>query len=1061
MRIVAGLLGLMIVATAARAADDADGVAFFEAKIRPVLIEQCYSCHSHQAKKLKAELYMDSREGLLKGGESGPAIVPGDPAKSRLIEAVSYKNVDLLMPPKDKLPEGQIRDLERWVKMGAPWPKGDATNVAARDVFDLKKRAGEHWCWQPVKAYAPPAVKDSAWAKDPLDRFVLAKLEEKGLRPAAEAERRAWIRRVTFDLTGLPPKAEDVRAFLADQSSEAHAKVVDRLLASPAYGERWGRHWLDLVRYAETLGHEFDYSIQNAWRYRDYVIRAVNEDVPYDRFVMEHVAGDLIKDERGRMKDEGGKSIRNPQSAIRDPAVATGFFFLGEGTHSPVDVRLNQAETIDNRVDVLGKAFLGLTVACARCHDHKFDAISTADYYALFGYAKSTRYTQAATNAREITSAAKELEAARDALRRVVAVAWLAKAEAVTAALAEAGKDPKKAKELVSHRVIVPEAAKGSAFDLGAWFVEGEAFAPVRVGDAVIGEGKRAVAGVIETPATFDGRGRSVRLEGAVRSPTFVIDRKFLNVLAAGQGARINIVVDNFGIIRNPIYGGLQRPLKTDGPAWHAFDLSMWVGHQAYVEVVDKTVGDLSTGGSPRDAWAAVYAVTADDGARKLERESTPFAPFSRDPKGELQANPQASAVALEDLQQTINAFGDGTLASLPEAGRRTAMLNWAIEKGLLDVTDERTTQALARLKAAEANVPAPVYAPAAIDGNGVDEYVMIRGNPRNVGPTVPRRFLEALTKKDEGGRMKDEAEGASAHPSSFLLHPSGSGRLELARRIASRDNPLTARVMVNRVWHHLFGRGLVASVDNFGVLGEKPSHPELLDYLAGRFMEEGWSVKKLIRALVLSSTYRQSSRSADPAFDEADPTNILLHRANVRRLEAEAIRDSLLAISGRLDPTMGGPSVPVHLTAFMDGRGRPGNSGPMNGAGRRSVYQEVRRNFLPPMLLAFDMPQPLGTMGKRSVTNVPAQALILMNDPLVQEQAKLWAKRAIAGEANTVARVRRMYEEAYGRPATVAEVGAVVAFVERSAEDEPDELATWANVAHVLINAKEFVFVE
>ncbi|HYE18013.1 MAG TPA: PSD1 and planctomycete cytochrome C domain-containing protein [Tepidisphaeraceae bacterium] len=1056
MRTLAALFGLLLVAgnVPARGADDADGVAFFESRIRPVLVEQCYSCHSHQAKKLKAELYMDSREALLKGGESGPAIVPGDPARSRMIEAVSYKNVDLVMPPKDKLPAAQIRDLERWVKIGAPWPKGDATKIAARDVFDVKKRAAEHWCWQPVKAHAPPAVNDVAWARDPLDRFVLAKLEEKRLRPAAEADRRAWLRRVTFDLTGLPPKVEEVRTFLADQSEQAHAKVVDRLLASPAYGERWGRHWLDLVRYAETLGHEFDYSIQNAWRYRDYVIRAVNEDVPYDRFLVEHVAGDLLNGaatERrsdAATKGEGGEQpVSNPQPEIRNPALATGFFFLGEGTHSPVDVRLNQAETIDNRLDVLGKAFLGLTIACARCHDHKFDAISTADYYALFGYAKSTRYTQAATNADAIAKAAKELDAARDALRRAVASAWLAKADAVAAALTEAAKDPKESRELVEHRVMVPEAAKASAFDLGGWFVEGETFAPARAGDAVVGDAKRAIVQVIETPATFDGRARSVRIEGAVRSPTFVIDKPFLNVLAAGQGARINVVVDNFGIIRNPIYGGLRRPIKSDGPTWMAFDLSMWRGHQAYIEVVDKTVGDLGTDGSPRDAWAAVYAVTADDGARKLDRESLSFVSFRRDPKGEPQASPEASAVAAENVRKTIDAFSDGTLSSLPDAGRRAALLNWAIAKGLLDVADERTTQALARLKAAEANVPAPVYAPAAIDGNGVDEHVMIRGNPRNVGPTVPRRFLEALT---SGGVVTSGDHAIK-----------GSGRLDLARRIASRDNPLTARVMVNRVWHHLFGRGIVASVDNFGVLGETPSHPELLDYLAARFADEGWSVKKLIRALVLSSTYRQSSRSADPAYDEADPSNILLHRAGVRRLEAESIRDSLLAISGRLDSTMGGPSVPVHLTAFMDGRGRPGNSGPMDGAGRRSVYQEVRRNFLPPMLLAFDMPQPLGTMGRRSVTNVPAQALILMNDPFVQEQAKLWAKRVIAGEKDAPARVARMYEEAYGRPATAEEVGPIMAFVEQSAKDGRDDLATWADVAHVLINAKEFVFVE
>ncbi len=400
-------------AAAASAADSvADGVEFFEAKVRPVLVARCYECHSAGAKKVRGGLRLDSRAKLLAGGDRGPAVVPGDPDKSLLLEALGYKNPDLQMPKDGKLPDAVIADLAAWVRMGAPWgTDAGGAAVADRPAFDLQQRKRDHWAWRPVHATEPPAVKDAAWLRDPVDRFILAKLEEKNLTPAPPADKRTLLRRVTFDLTGLPPTPEEIDAFRADQSPDAYEKVVDRLLASPRYGERWARHWLDLVRYAETRGHEFDYPIPDAYQYRDYVIRALNADVPYDQFVTEHVAGDLLE-----------KPRLNPAEAFDESILGTGFWFLGEEVHSPVDVSQDQADRFDNRIDVFGKTFLGLTIACARCHDHKFDAISQKDYYSLFGLLESCNYRVVRFDSLEQNRAvARELAAARERSRPALA----------------------------------------------------------------------------------------------------------------------------------------------------------------------------------------------------------------------------------------------------------------------------------------------------------------------------------------------------------------------------------------------------------------------------------------------------------------------------------------------------------------------------------------------------------------------------------------------------------------------------------------------------------------
>lgn len=998
MRIVlAWLCGLFLAPIPGAAAEDP--AAFFETRIRPVLVERCFSCHSTEAKKVKAGLYVDSREGLLKGGESGPSVVAGDVDKSKLIEAIRYTNVDLQMPPKDRLSDQQIRDFEQWVKEGAVWGKSTGAVVAKVEEFDLQKRRGEHWAWHaPTRAVIVPRTKDTAWCRTDLDRFIVAKLEERGLSPAREADKRTLLRRVYFDLTGLGPRPDELDAFVVDSSPDALDKVVDRLLGSPRFGERWARHWLDLVRYAETLGHEFDYAIPNAWRYRDYVIRALNADVPYNQFVLEHVAGDMLPQPR-----------RSP-AGDNESVIGTGWWFFGEGTHSPVDVRLNQADTFDNRIDVLGKTFLGMTVACARCHDHKFDAISTADYYGMYGFVKGTRYAQSAVNEKAIEEATGRVRQLKRELPAALAGVGMNRVEQFAALLAKSSDAP--AREEVERR------AGDVEMNLEEWRTQGVAFESAQAGDFISGTDKRPVA-VVATGAKWHSGLTSRRLEGAVRSPSFVIDRKFIHVRAAGMGTRINVVVDNFMIIRNPIYGGLKREIKSDKPGWVTIDVSMWKGHEAYVEVLDQTVHDPGGPGGAGDGWVALErGVRSDEGPAK-----------------------PAKRKAGEDwpalLRSTLELWGKGTLASSADAAYRAALLQWCVEHGFFDSPGEPVIGLLKELASAEKQIPAPVYVAAAVDGEADAEAVFIRGNPRNLGPKVEHGSLTALRREGQHCRT----------------------RLELAGSMVDPANPLTARVMVNRVWHHLFGRGIVASVDNFGVLGERPAHPELLDHLAQRFVAEGWSVKRLIRSIVLSSTYRMSS-SGDAAAEAVDPQNVLLHRANVRRLEAEAIRDQLLAVSGRLDGTMGGPSVPVHLTEFMEGRGRPA-SGPLDGNGRRSVYLEVRRNFLSPMLLAFDMPIPFNTTGRRSVSNVPAQALILMNDPFVMQQARLWGEKVSKREGAPPDRVRAMFKEALARESTAEEMEHVVKFVETLKNNGSSDAAAWTEAAHALFNAKDFVFVK
>jgi hypothetical protein len=1102
---------------------------FFEKKIRPILVEHCYCCHSARAKKLKGELRLDSRAAMLKGGESGPVLVPGRPDKSRLIEAVRYKNVELQMPPAGKLPEAVIADLAAWIKMGAPWATDSGTakeSETAKIVFDLQERKRAHWAWQPIRSPNPPAVKHTGWPRTPADRFILAPLEEKNLKPAPTADKRTLLRRVYFDLIGLPPAPADVAVFLGDDSPDALEKVVDRLLASPHFGERWGRHWLDLVRYAETRGHEYDYTAPNAYQYRDYVVRAINADVPYDRFVTEHIAGDLMVNPRLHRAEGFNESV-----------LGTGFWLLGEEVHSPVDLCQDQADRFDNRIDVMGKTFLGLTVACARCHDHKFDAISTRDYYALFGFLKSSAYRLVRFDSLEHNRRiAGELKRVRDQSRPVIqrAIAsamqpgvervadYLLAARQVMRAGRAADRKQVARKHKVDEAILgrwvehLNTAAKDASdpFHLWAkaagdrkpltdllrqtveawrqrgafaatalndaevivdyarlkpesWLPDGVAFGsgPVRPGEVRFGDdaarpilkvfdyaaaekdptwnGLKPAPGAENDPGALGGTVRSGR---TILTPTFKVKKGTVYYLVKGTGLAY-AAVDSHVMIAGPLHAQLVRPIEVrDGFRWIAHDLSAYKGLDAHLEF---------TATAPTD-FAVAMVVLADRAPGPIDRPNQLLLKMlERNKAGSLKELAKGyQEVMVAVTRQLAN---DGIIGS-EDAVDSSKLAGWLVQRpDLFAASAEAVARQVAPvarpLLAAQAELVARIrnesrLALAILDGSGADEHVYIRGTHKAPGALVARRFLEALT-------------GAER-----LSVAHGSGRLELARQMTdpARD-PLLARVMVNRIWHHLFGRGIVGSVDNFGVLGEMPTHPELLDYLASRFIQDGWSVKKMIRELILSSSYRMSSRP-DPNGDEADPRNRLLHRMRIRRLEGEAIRDAMLSVSGRLTSRMYGPSVPVFLTPFLEGRGRPA-SGPLDGDGRRSLYLAVRRNFLSPMLMAFDTPIPFSTVGKRTVSNVPAQALILMNDPFVHQQVRHWAERALAGPGSTSERIRAMYLSAFARPPTDAELRACLAFLQQqsmaSEGRTPNDrtMCAWADLAHVLVNAKEFIFLQ
>ena len=950
----------------------------FNFDIRPVLSNNCFVCHGPDSSSREAGLRLDMRETAIAELESGNrAIVPGSWQKSEIIRRISSSDHDFKMPPAEankSLSSREIALIKKWIQQGAVWEP--------------------YWAFVPLQAPQIPQVNNAELTNNEVDNYIVKKLESNELEPSPLTSDASLIRRLSFVLTGLPPSEKLLKSYLSSPSEQNYQRVVDQLLLSPRFGEQWARHWMDLVRYADTRGHEFDYQIIGSWRYRDYLIRAFNQDIPYDQLILEHLAGDLL--ERPRL---------HPQKGFNESVMGTAFFCLSEGKHSPVDLRADQAERIDNIIDVTTKTFQALTVGCAKCHDHKFDPIPTTDYYSLYGILESTRFnlTPAGINASKLEA----LDSIKSDLIKI--------REFIADELSlEQEPEP--------HNVLSKKEEKefnmlGDFRDGGllSWISNGMAFSnalgqPIVKGDRLVGlEPGKASSKVY-------GKG----LQGALRSPNFTITHDSIKVRAAGRHSEVRIIINNFQLIQDPIYGDLRIHTSSDEMQDYAIDVSMWKGHKAFIEVQVGNYGqkkgkDFHSYNIEPDAWVEVAYVYAYDQPLVLD----PITWQGTDLKQAWERWQKGQAKASE-------------IAALNE--------NLKVKRPSVRGLKEKHDRVIARVRM----IYDSVYLVGVTAGEPIKSSVFIRGNPQNPSEyKVPHRFFTAVSDTTQ----------------TFELSRS---RLAFARKVADTLNPLTARVMVNRIWHHLFGRGLVETVDNFGLQGKPPTHPQLLDHLAVKFMRDGWSVKKMIRYLVMSQAFQRGSQPEGHA-QSRDPDNLLWHHYPVRRLPAESIRDAILFTSGRLDTTMYGPPVPIYLTEFLKGRGRPSNSGPLDGAGRRSVYQRLMRNFLPPMMLAFDMPVPFSTFGKRNTSNVPAQSLTLMNDPFVIEQAKYWAE-GLTSEPDTFNdRINKIYESAFSRAPTEQELEQAQDFFETqsqlysSAEDQ--EIKIWQDYCHSVFNMKEFIF--
>jgi len=989
--------------------DQVDGLPSkvdFNYHIRPILSNNCYSCHGPDSSSRKAGLRLDTYEGATSLLESGlQAIVPGSGHKSELIHRITHSDKSERMPPVENgsaLSQREIALLEKWIKQGAEYKP--------------------HWSLIPLEEVEIPRIRQKEFVYNHIDRFMLQQLEQKELSPAPLAGREALIRRLSFVLTGLPPKPSHVQQFLQDTTAQAYEKWVNYYLSSPQFGERWARHWMDIVRYAETRGHEFDYEIGGAWHYRDYLIRAFNEDLPYDQFVYEHLAGDLLKDPR-----------KHPEEGFNESIIGTAFFGLGEGKHSPVDIKEEESFRIDNMIDVTAKAFQGLTVGCAKCHDHKFDPIPTTDYYAMYGIFESMRTTQAPVGyTPETEKLMDKINTLRRQLREEVGNGWQKQLEKLASSNAfkvsnNLSKESLSALDSVDYKII-GDFRKGTS---DGWLTDGYAF------------GKRGTTGMIRFsrdsqyirylyPGMMSSRKISPGIIGALRSPNFVIEYDSLQVWAEGIASTIRVVIDNFQLIQYPIYGGLSRTVDSTNATIYGFNLEKWKGHKAYIEIMPGRFNRHVFHIDPDAYIDAYYAIVFND---------------STLPEGFFQPLhlPGLNTHVHTDLSVAIHKWMKGQAGNADidviNQGLRTRLLERRLSPIAIDL--------LTQIDSLGSAVYTPDYIEAVTEGEKVKSPVFIRGSHSMPSEQiVEHRFLSAV----------------APGPDTFDIDT--NSRYAWAGALLDESNPLTARVMVNRLWHHVFGRGIVETVDNFGVQGKLPSHPQLLDYLANEFIRQQWSIKSIIKMMVMSQAFQREAQASERSM-EVDPQNILLSHYPVRRLEAEAIRDAILATSGCLDSMMYGNPIPVHLTEFMNGRGRPWYQGPLDGAGRRSIYTAVRRNFLPAFMITFDMPVPATAFGKRNVTNIPAQSLALMNDPFVVEQAYEWAKRLLDEyPANWERRVNRMYWEAFSRAATLNEIDEAKSFLEKQGElyDQCEaewlhDIQTWSDLCHAMFNVKSFIY--
>ena len=937
-------------------ADDRAGLDFFEQRIRPVLVKHCYSCHSAKSRPLRGGLRLDSKQGWQLGGDSGPALVPGKPEKSLLLAAIKYQGFE--MPPKQRLDARIVADFDKWIRMGAPDPRH--AKVTGPRKVDIE--AGRsYWAFRAPRRPALPNVSNDLWRNTAIDRFVFRRLEQAGLQPAAVAERRMLVRRLYFDLIGLPPTVEQVHDFVNDRHPMAYERLVESLLATSQFGEKWGRHWLDVARYADSNGGDINLTFYNAWRYRDYVIRAFNKDKPYDQFVREQIGGDLLPAADDRQR--------------REQMVATGFLLVGPKMLSERDKERLYLDVADEQIDSTGRAFLGLTLGCARCHDHKFDPIATEDYYRLAGIFRSTETVFGIRMGNVNVSGWLERVLPMSPTKVVALKRHEEQVKRVNDALSNAKKElaalKKKAGASLLRGIVVDDT---EAQIVGRWKKSTSSphyFGAGYIHDERDGKGKKSVT---YRPLLPKAGKYEVRLAYAG---------------SKGRDRKIPVTVHHVGGVTKLHVD--QQPLGPIGNLWKSLgEFQFKKGKQGSVII--------STEGTTQFVIAdAMQFIPLDESTKAKAADQKVVG---------LRKQVAAADARVKKLQNEVKA--------LTKKGPAVPMA--------MAVRDHKKTQ---------------------------DMPVHIRGETRNLGKQVARGFPQVL-----------------AYSSQPKVNGTQSGRLELAEWIGHARNPLTARVMVNRLWHHLFGQGLVRTVDNFGARGTGPSHPLLLDYLTMQYVDSGWSTKRLIREIVLSRTYRLTCRVDNPSAEKRDPDNRLLWRQNRRRLPVESFRDAILSISDQLDYTAGGSAVSEMPESAISNGQKQAGGGTYAAWRRRAVYMPIVRNDLPHVFTAFDFSDPDVVSGARPQTTVPDQALWLLNSDFVREAAARVAKRLLTVDDER-RRIVQMFELILSREPTPAEFNDVRDFVAKSLAQRPmDNEQTraqqaWSEICQVMLASTNLRFLE
>lgn len=998
-----------------------DDTQFFEAKVRPLLVEHCYECHGKEAKKVRGELLLDTREGWMKGGESGAVIVPGQPEKSPLIKALHYQGA-IQMPPKGKLGQKEIATLTEWVKRGAPDPRsGKAAAPAARKI-DFEK-AKSYWAWQPLKNPTVPALNQTGWAKNPIDHFLLAAMAGKGIQPNPPADKRKLIRRAYLDLTGLPPSPQEVDDFVRDNSSVAFARVIDRLLQSRHYGERWGRHWLDVARFAESHGYEQDYDRPNAYHYRDFVIQALNQDLPYDTFVKWQLAGDELAPD-------------NPMALM-----ATGF--LAAGTHA-TQITANQAEKerydeLDDMARTVGTTLLGMTLGCARCHDHKFDPFTSNDYYRLIAtFSTTVRSDQDIPLDR--AGYQKELATFQERLQGVEAkrAEWEKDhLEQRFSQWVKAG-----AKEALTAEYMIPEVVSAKSKN-GASLMQGE-------NGLITASGANADSDTYTLQLrSRDKRVAFLRLEaladgslvkgGPGRAPNgnFALSNLQATVTpldpsgkpaTADKPVKFKTARATFEQKGLPVSAILDANMKS---AW-AIDPQFGKDHAAVCELEQPV----------ETPHGALWSITLEFNNNKQHN----LGKFRVSLSGSREWPALAGLSLPGKTKDIMERLSNGAPVNDQERGQaaewyKTRNEEW---KKLNSAVDE-VKKSAPKPKLVKALISSEGVPAVRLHTQGADFYdpvhVLKRGDLNQKVAVAPQGFPVALVKSKEG----DKSWLTSPPKDSPLSYR----RTSLAKWITDTDQGagmLLARVMVNRVWYLHFGRGIVATPSDFGVQGEKPSHPELLDWLAWRFVQSGWKLHDLHRLIMNSAAYQQSSQ-ADENRLQKDRDNALVWHFQARRLEGEVIRDAMLGVSGLLDPAQFGPGL-------LDTNHK-----------RRSIYFFIKRSKLVPMMMLFDGPDTLQDLPGRASTTIAPQALMLLNSPVVRGYADAFAARISQGAPGEEEQVRRAYEMALSRPVREEEKLAALAFLRSQkaqyrAENKKEDLAL-GDFCQALFSLNEFVFLD